>query len=165
MLLAGGGATVNSLTGIHPVAAIFLLPLGVTAYTLIGGLKATLLTDYLHTIMMFIIILLFAFTAYATSDAVGSPAKMYELLLEASQAHPVEGNKDGSYLTMRSDGGIKFFVINIGKETLPRKMIRVRWTNEEQLVTLELCSLITDITIRQSPRAPCTPSPATSSVV
>lgn len=118
MLLAGGGATVNSLTGIHPVAAIFLLPLGVTAYTLIGGLKATLLTDYLHTLMMFAIILLFAFTAYATSDAVGSPAKMYELLLEASQAHPVEGNKDGSYLTMRSDGGIKFFVINIGKLVL-----------------------------------------------
>lgn len=115
MLLAGGGATVNSLTGIHPVAAIFLLPLGVTIYTLIGGLKATLLTDYLHTIMMLAIILLFAFTAYAASDVVGSPGRMYDLLVEASSAHPVGGNEGGSYLTMRSDGGIKFFVINIGR--------------------------------------------------
>lgn len=114
MLLAGGGATVNSLTGIHPVAAIFLLPLGVTLYTLIGGLKATLLTDYLHTLMMLAIILLFAFTAYAASDVVGSPGKMYDLLVEASTSHPVAGNEGGSYLTMRSDGGIKFFVINIG---------------------------------------------------
>lgn len=115
MLLAGGGATVNSLTGIHPVAAIFLLPLGVTIYTLIGGLKATLLTDYLHTIMMLAIILLFAFTAYAASDVVGSPGRMYDLLVEASTSHPVGGNEGGSYLTMRSDGGIKFFVINIGR--------------------------------------------------
>ncbi|SPN99956.1 probable DUR3 - Urea permease [Cephalotrichum gorgonifer] len=113
MLLTGGGATVHSLTGIHPVAAIFLLPLGVTMYTLIGGLKATLLTDYLHTLMMFVIILLFSFTVYATSDIIGSPSKMYDLLVQASRDHPVDGNKDGSYLTMRSNGGIKFFIINI----------------------------------------------------
>jgi SSS family transporter len=113
MLLTGGSATVNALTGVPTVAAIFLLPLGVTMYTLVGGLKATLLTDYIHTLMMLIIIIMFAFTVYSTSDLLGSPAKVYELLMEASKAHPVEGNQDGSYLTMRSSNGIKFFVINI----------------------------------------------------
>ena len=115
MLLTGGSATVNALTGVPTVAAIFLLPLGVTMYTLIGGLKATLLTDYIHTLMMLIIIIMFAFTVYTTSDLLGSPAKVYELLMEAGKAHPVEGNQDGSYLTMRSSNGIKFFVINIGE--------------------------------------------------
>ncbi|CAI4214144.1 unnamed protein product [Parascedosporium putredinis] len=96
MLLAGGSATVNALTGMPTVAAIYLLPLGVTMYTLFGGLKATFLTDYIHTLILLIII-----------------AMMFELLQEATERHPVAGNQDGSYLTMRSSDGIKFFVINI----------------------------------------------------
>jgi len=116
MLLAGGSATVNALTGMNTVAAIYLLPLGVTMYTLFGGLKATFLTDYIHTLILLIIITMFALTAYSTSDLVGSPAKMYDLLLEATKKHPVVGNQDGSYLTMRSSDGIKFFVINIGMD-------------------------------------------------
>jgi len=114
MLLAGGSATVNALTGMNTVAAIYLLPLGVTMYTLFGGLKATFLTDYVHTLILLIIIAMFSLTAYSTSDIIGSPSKMFELLQEATQRHPVDGNQDGSYLTMRSSDGIKFFVINIG---------------------------------------------------
>ncbi|KEZ45051.1 putative urea active transporter 1 [Scedosporium apiospermum] len=113
MLLAGGSATVNALTGMNTVAAIYLLPLGVTMYTLFGGLKATFLTDYVHTLILLIIITMFSLTAYSTSDIIGSPSKMFELLQEATQRHPVDGNQDGSYLTMRSSDGIKFFVINI----------------------------------------------------
>ena len=38
---------------------------------------------------------------------------MHELLVTAAQVMPVEGNKDGSYLTMRSKNGLIFGVINI----------------------------------------------------
>ena len=60
-----------------------------------------------------VIILVFAFTAYATNEVLGSPTKVYELLVKAAEAHPVEGNAGGSYLTMKSKEGAIFFVINI----------------------------------------------------
>jgi Na+/proline symporter len=113
MLLTGGSAVVTSLTGVPTAAACFLLPVGVVAYTLFGGIKATFLTDYVHTVMILIIIFIFAFTTYATSTTLGSPSKVYDLLVEAAKAHPVSGNKDGSYLTMQSREGAIFFVINI----------------------------------------------------
>lgn len=78
-----------------------------------GGIKATFLTDYAHMVVILAIILTFAFSAYATNDALGSPGKVYDLLAEAAKKHPVEGNEDGSYLTMKSKEGAIFFVINI----------------------------------------------------
>lgn len=113
MLIAGGSSTISALTGMHTVAAIFLMPVGVVAYTFIGGLKATFITDYIHGAAVLIIIIIFALTTYATSDVLGSPGAVYDLLVEAAKAHPVSGNHEGSYLTMRSQGGVTFFVINI----------------------------------------------------
>ncbi|KAJ4366197.1 urea active transporter [Neocucurbitaria cava] len=113
MLLTGGSAVVTSLTGMPTAAACFLLPIGVVLYTMFGGIKATFLTDYAHTVVILIILLMFAFTAYATNDNLGSPGKVYDLLVEAAKRHPVEGNAGGSYLTMRSKEGAIFFVINI----------------------------------------------------
>ncbi|KAK5163021.1 hypothetical protein LTR04_002801 [Oleoguttula sp. CCFEE 6159] len=113
MLLTGGSAVVTSLTGVPTAAACFLLPVGVVLYTIFGGIKATFLTDYVHTVMILIIIFIFAFTAYATSDVLGSPGAVYDLLVQAAKDHPVEGNAGGSYLTMRSKEGAIFFVINI----------------------------------------------------
>jgi Na+/proline symporter len=78
-----------------------------------GGIKATFLTDYAHTVVILVILLMFAFTAYATNENLGSPSKVYDLLVEAASRHPVEGNAGGSYLTMRSKEGAIFFVINI----------------------------------------------------
>lgn len=49
MLLAGGSAVANSLTGVPVAAACFLLPVGVVMYTAFGGIKATFITDYIHT--------------------------------------------------------------------------------------------------------------------
>lgn len=66
-----------------------------------------------HTVMLIIIIFIFAFTAYTTNVNLGSPGKVYNLLVEAGKRHPVEGNAEGSYLTMRSREGAIFFVINI----------------------------------------------------
>lgn len=50
MLLTGGSAVVESLTGVPTAAACFLLPIGVVLYTMFGGIKATFLTDYAHTV-------------------------------------------------------------------------------------------------------------------
>ena len=109
MLLTGGSAVIQDLTGMNPVAACFLLPVGVVLYTMFGGIKATFLTDYVHTVMILIIIFIFAFTTYATSDILGSPGAVYDALVAASERHPVAGNAGGSYLTMQSKEGAIFF--------------------------------------------------------
>lgn len=113
MLLAGGSAVVKDFTGMNVVAACLLLPFGVVVYTLFGGIKATFLTDYVHTIFIIAIILVFAFTAFATSDVLGSPGKVWEIVTELAKTKPIDGNSEGSYLTMHSKLGGIFFVINI----------------------------------------------------
>ena len=113
MLLTGGSAVVHSLSGMHIAAACFLLPLGTIVYTMFGGIKATFLTDYAHTVAVLIIILFFSFVTYTSSTLLGSPSKVYDLLVNASHRHPIEGNAQGSYLTMRSQEGAIFFIINI----------------------------------------------------
>jgi Na+/proline symporter len=55
--------------------------------------------------MLLIIILIFAFTAYATSATLGSPGAVFDLLVKAAADHPVDGNAGGSYLTMKSQQG------------------------------------------------------------
>lgn len=112
-LLAGGSAVVQALTGVPTAAACFILPIGVVLYTMFGGIKATFLTDYFHTCVLIIIILVFAFTAYATGSELGSPSVVYDRLVAAGKQHPVPGNKDGSYLSFKSTQGAIFFVINI----------------------------------------------------
>ncbi|RAL09700.1 sodium:solute symporter family protein [Aspergillus homomorphus CBS 101889] len=113
MLLTGGSAVMTSLTGVNTVAACFLLPIGVVLYTLFGGIKATFITDYMHTVVIIVVIFIFAFSAYATNEKLGSPGAVYEALVAASNRHPVEGNAEGSYLTMRSKEGGIFWVINL----------------------------------------------------
>lgn len=41
MLLTGGSAVVQSLTGVPTAAACFLLPIGVVLYTMFGGIKVS----------------------------------------------------------------------------------------------------------------------------
>ena len=55
----GGAATVNALTGMNIIAACFLLPIGIAVYVIFGGLRATFMCDWAHTIILFIIIYLF----------------------------------------------------------------------------------------------------------
>ncbi|KAF2219449.1 urea active transporter [Elsinoe ampelina] len=113
MLLAGGSAVTNSLTGVPTAAACFLLPVGVVLYTVFGGIKATFLTDYVHTVVILVILFIFSFSTYATNSILGSPGRVWDALRAAAERHPVEGNAQGSYLTMRSREGGIFFVINI----------------------------------------------------
>jgi SSS family transporter len=101
-LLVGGSAVFNALTGANADAICMLFPIGVVIYTYFGGIKATFITDWVHTVIIFIIMIASIFIVYTTSNEIGSIDKMWELLNQAAERHPVEGNAEGSYLTMNS---------------------------------------------------------------
>ncbi|GCB21754.1 urea active transporter [Aspergillus awamori] len=109
-LVLGGAQVVAALTGMNVYAANFLIPAVVAAYVIVGGLRATFIADYTHTVILFIAILVFGFSVSATSDLIGSPGKLYDLLQEASRNMPIDRNTDGSYLAFRSVGGLIFAV-------------------------------------------------------
>lgn len=128
MLLLGGSAVVNALTGVNIYAASFLIPLGVILYTLAGGLKATFLASYIHSVIVHIVLVIFVYLVYTASSKLGSPSVVYNHLVEVASksriceeplSHdgqscgPVSGNYKGSYLTMLSSGGLVFGIINI----------------------------------------------------
>ena len=113
MLLLGGSAVVNGLTGMDISIAAFLIPVGVMIYTLVGGLKATFVADYMHTIIIFVVILTFVAAVYINQDITGGIEGMYDKLVEAAKLNPVEGNAAGAFLTMASIGGLMFGIINI----------------------------------------------------
>ena len=113
MLILGGSATVTDLTGMNTIAACFLIPVGVSIYVLTGGMRATLVADYSHTLVLYCILIAFALVVYSTSPIIGSPSRMWEMLHIASATHPVAGNAQGSYLTMRSKSGLIFGVLNL----------------------------------------------------
>lgn len=136
-LITGGSSTINALTGMHTYAACCLIPATVIAYTLVGGLRATFFSDYAHTTLIFVIILVFMvcsstsrfsrhnvvsdfylcdcpqFSTFATNPNLGSPSKVYDLLQEAASNYPLEGNAQGSYTTFRSTNGLVFGIIVI----------------------------------------------------
>ncbi|CAH2355941.1 urea active transporter [[Candida] railenensis] len=97
LLLLGGSQGFSETTGMHIIAASFLLPLGVVCYTLFGGLKATFISDWIHTVIIYGIICAAAFVIYGSSSLIGSPSKMYDLLIEADELFPSSGGN--SYLS------------------------------------------------------------------
>jgi urea-proton symporter len=134
MLLLGGAATVEALTGMDYRLASFLIPWGVILYTASGGLKATFLASYIHTGVIFFVLIIMVFVVYIK---VYSSDQIYDFLTttvsytkeeceliwakngttffeEGKYAcGPVPGNEKGSYLTMLSSDGLMFGVINI----------------------------------------------------
>lgn len=113
MLVLGGAAVVNSLTGVNIYLAAFLIPIGVIIYTFFGGLKATFFADYLNTGIIFGVILIFVTAIYFISPEIGGISGMFEKLSNMTISNPVEGNSGGAYLTMASTGALVFGVINI----------------------------------------------------
>lgn len=51
-ILIGGSAVFTALTGMNVVAGIWMLPVGVTICTMAEGIKAKVLTDYAHNIIV-----------------------------------------------------------------------------------------------------------------
>merc|ERR1719324_1894813 len=135
MLLLGGAATVNALTGMNIDLASFLIPWGVILYTAAGGLKATFLASYLHTAIIFLVLVICVYTVYVKEfstdlvyqglqTTIAYSQKQCEAIFSDSAGKTffkagdyacgsVPDNKDGSYLTMMSLGGLKFGIINI----------------------------------------------------
>ena len=113
MLVLGGAAVVNALTGINVYIAAFLIPVGVIAYTLFGGLKATFLAEYFNTAFIFVVVLIFTSAIYFVNPDIGGISGMFEKLSNAAAMYPVEGNAAGSFLTLASVGALIFGVINI----------------------------------------------------
>lgn len=53
------------------------------------------------------------FDVYVRNPLIGSPRAMFDLLAEASKQRPVVGNTDGSYLTLKSNYGLVFAVVQL----------------------------------------------------
>jgi SSS family transporter len=136
MLLLGGAATVQALTGVDYRIAAFLIPWGVILYTASGGLKATFLASYIHTAIIFAVLVTMVFVVYikvyssdtiydflaqtvsysrAQCEAIFSDPETGDTFFEPGlyACGPVSGNNSGSYLTMLSSGGLMFGIINI----------------------------------------------------
>ena len=117
MLILGGAATINALTGMSTYAANFAIPVPVMLYTAFGGLKGTYYASFTHTAVIYIALLIFIWKIYAGPSDLGSSDKMRENLICAAQRQVAGGasdtwNFEGQYITMRSTGGLMFGIIN-----------------------------------------------------
>ena len=135
MLLLGGAATVEALTGMDYRLASFLIPWGVILYTASGGLQATFLASYIHTVIIFAVLITMIFLVYVkiySSDTIYqfldqtvsyTPDECEQIYMGENNVTfyepgkyacgPVSGNHEGSYLTMLSSDGLMFGIINI----------------------------------------------------
>ncbi|KKY22585.1 putative urea active [Phaeomoniella chlamydospora] len=110
-MILGAAGVITGLTGMHIIASTFLLPLGVVVYTVVGGLKATFLTDYAHTLVVMVIL------CYLTIKAFNNPAitgldSFYDILVEADKTRDISGNYKGSILSFKSKSSIIFGLVH-----------------------------------------------------
>lgn len=135
MLLLGGAATVEALTGMDYRLASFFIPWGVILYTAAGGLKATFIASYIHTTIIFAVLITMITMVYIKVYSSDDIYDYLENTVSATDADceavysfangttfydpgtyacgAVSGNNSGSYLTMLSSGGLMFGIINI----------------------------------------------------
>lgn len=89
-----------------------LTPVGIMLYTTTGGLTATFLSSYLHTIIIFVVLVMMATRVYFSSHGpLGSLEDVYSRLTYLATVKPLSGNRHGSYLTMFSMNGLWFGLI------------------------------------------------------
>lgn len=74
-------------------------------YTAVGGLKATFLTDFLHTAIALILIIYFTI-AVLTNSAIGGLGGLWEKVMATAEDNYVPGNYEGSLLTFKSKDAI-----------------------------------------------------------
>jgi Na+/proline symporter len=75
----------------------------VVVYTAVGGLKATFITDYIHTAVALILLIYFSL-AVLTNEHIGGISGLYHKVKAADDY--IEGNYMGSLLTMKSQDGM-----------------------------------------------------------
>ncbi|KHC42040.1 solute:sodium symporter (SSS) family transporter [Candida albicans P76067] len=110
MILACASGISIIAGNLHIVASTMLIPFGVLLYTVVGGLKATFLTDFVHTTVL-LVVLCYINTAVLTSDQVGGIDGLYDKIIEVSKTKFIEGNYDGSILTGKSKGSVIFGLV------------------------------------------------------
>ncbi|KAJ9202307.1 hypothetical protein DTO164E3_3236 [Paecilomyces variotii] len=98
----------QGITGMHPVAAAFLIPLGVMLYTAVGGLKATFLTDFCHTTIALVLLIFFTLSIL-TNEHIGGIGGLYDKV-KALDVH-IDGNYKGSLLSFKSHNAIIWGVV------------------------------------------------------
>ncbi|KAJ5579985.1 uncharacterized protein N7459_005970 [Penicillium hispanicum] len=104
-MIMTGSQLIYGVSGMNFVAATILIPLGVVLYTAVGGLKATFLTDFLHTAIALILIIYFTI-AVLTNSSVGGLSGLYDKVAATAGENYVSGNYAGSLLTFKSKGAI-----------------------------------------------------------
>uniref|UniRef100_A0A0K2TLS5 Urea-proton symporter DUR3 n=1 Tax=Lepeophtheirus salmonis TaxID=72036 RepID=A0A0K2TLS5_LEPSM len=115
-LTIAGTTVLNSLVkGLSPELSAMLLAAVIGGYTLIGGLGATFYVSYFNTMLIFVLIIMLVVEVFYNpydnpNNPFGSAAAVYEYI---SCWKSPEGNKDESYLTFFSTGGIVFGIVNI----------------------------------------------------
>ncbi|KAK6822024.1 sodium/solute symporter [Apiospora arundinis] len=100
-MILTGSQLIHGVSGMHFVAATILIPIGVVLYTAVGGLKATFLTDFLHTAVALVLIIYFTLTVL-THSAVGGLGGLYDKVVATASENYIPGNYQGSLLTMKS---------------------------------------------------------------
>lgn len=111
-MILGSAAAISIISGnLHIVASTMLIPFGVMCYTVVGGLKATFLTDYMHSLIALIILVYFN-TAVISSDKIGGISGLYDKVIQHEGDRYIEGNYQGSFLTGKSQGAIFFGIIH-----------------------------------------------------
>jgi urea-proton symporter len=109
MLILGGAAVVNALSGMDIYAASFLIPLAAAPFTMQGGLLATFISSWAQVSIIYVAMLIFLWKIYVGT---GSDI-VWENLMLASEKNPVLDNREGTYLTMWSTNGLIFGICNI----------------------------------------------------
>jgi len=75
----------------------------VVIYTAVGGLKATFITDYIHTAIALILLIYFSLSVL-TNEHIGGISGLYNKVKAADDY--IDGNYQGSLLTMKSRHGM-----------------------------------------------------------
>ncbi|CAK7203322.1 hypothetical protein SEUCBS139899_006053 [Sporothrix eucalyptigena] len=104
-MILTGSQLIFGISGMNFAAATVLIPLGVVLYTAVGGLKATFLTDFLHTAVALILIIYFTLTIL-THEAVGGLHGLYDKVQAVAADNYIASNYQGSLLTMKSQNAI-----------------------------------------------------------
>merc|ERR1712038_1022141 len=115
-LTIAGTAVLNSLVkDLSPELAAMLLASVIGGYTLIGGLGATFYVSYFNTALIFMLILMLVAEVFYNpfnnpDNPFGSSANVFDFI---SCWKAPEGNREDSYLTFYSSGGLVFGIVNI----------------------------------------------------
>merc|ERR1712223_2295685 len=115
-LTIAGTTVLNSLVkDLSPELAARLLATVIGGYTLIGGLGATFYVSYFNAALIFILILMLVVEVFYNpfnnpENPFGGHQQLYDLI---SCWKAPNGNRDESYLTFFSPGGLVFGIVNI----------------------------------------------------